>query len=186
MIKKILIGLVGFIVVMLIIGLIAGEDTTESTDTTATETSGVAPEQVSVKPEQTPDVTPEEVTPVEDTTNETPSTKVEKEVTVTEAIEPKEPKSDDGKLTDAKKAEIIEYFKGDDEPNVLDALFPYSTLKLGMHNDGSNRDGYAEYACQVLQSDFGIKETVTVTIIDIDKLVSTDKWETIGKANCNY
>ncbi|MGP5553523.1 hypothetical protein [Psychrobacter celer] len=99
-------------------------------------------------------------------------------------VEAKAEETDKNKLTDAKKAEIVAYFKSDEEPSVADALFPYSTLKLGMHNDGSNRDGFAKYACQILQSEFGATELVTVSIIDIDKLVHTDKWVKIGKANC--
>ncbi|MDN5619230.1 MAG: hypothetical protein L0G63_01945 [Psychrobacter sp.] len=99
-------------------------------------------------------------------------------------VEAKDEETDKNKLTDAKKAEIVAYFKSDEEPSVADALFPYSTLKLGMHNDGSNRDGFAKYACQILQSEFGATELVTVSIIDIDKLVHTDKWVKIGKANC--
>lgn len=101
-------------------------------------------------------------------------------------VEAKAEETDKNKLTDAKKAEIVAYFKSDEEPSVADALFPYSTLKLGMHNDGSNRDGFAKYACQILQSEFDVdvNELVIVNIIDIDKLVRTDKWVDIGKANC--
>ncbi|PNK59915.1 hypothetical protein [Psychrobacter sp. FDAARGOS_221] len=195
MIKKILIGFGLFLLFILIIGFFAGEDTTESPEdktveatpvemtATETETPEEAPEQVSVEPE--PDMTPTEVAPVEDTKTVTPPAKVEKEAKEAETVKLKEKKADDGKLSDAKKAEIIEYFKGNDEPNVLDALFPYDTLKLGMHNDSGNRDGYAEYACEVLKSDFNVKQVVIVRIIDIDKLVSSDKWETIGEANCN-
>lgn len=115
----------------------------------------------------------------------TPSEPIEEvKKPIVENVEEKDTAED--KLTDAKKAEIVAYFKGDDEPSVKDALFPYSTLKLGMHNDGSNRDGFAKYACQILQSEFNVdtKELVIVNIIDIDKLVFADKWEKLGKANC--
>lgn len=123
----------------------------------------------------------------EDTTLEpaesTPSEPIEEvKKPIVENVEEKATAED--KLTDAKKAEIVAYFKSDEEASVADALFPYSTLKLGMHNDGSNRDGFAKYACQILQSEFGVTELVTVSIIDIDKLVHTDKWVKIGKANC--
>ncbi len=120
--------------------------------------------------EQAPDKTTENK--VEDTAKDT-----EKAV---------EKAKDTEKLTDEQKAKIVEYFKSDKEPSIVDALFPYDTLKLGVHNDGSNRDGLADYACQILVNDFNVKELVVVKIIDIDKLVKTDKWETIGEKNCNY
>lgn len=94
--------------------------------------------------------------------------------------------SDDGILTDKKREEIVKYFKSDQEPSVEDAVFTSdSILSLGMLDDGSNRDGFAEYACQVLISDFDVKEDVYVKIIDIAKLVRTDKWIKMGEHYCN-
>lgn len=157
MIKMILIGCGIFFMLLMIIGGLASEDTTsESVEATPLEVKQTEP----LPPE------PQAVVPQQ------------------KNVEAKEEATDENKLTDAKKAEIVAYFKSDEEPSVEDALFPYSTLKLGMHNDGSNRDGFAKYACQILQSEFGVTELVTVSIIDIDKLVHTDKWVKIGKANC--
>lgn len=156
MIKKILIGCGIFFVVLMIIGGLASEDTApDAAEATAPEVKQTEP----LPPEPTAAVKP---------------------------VEAKAEAVDENKLTDAKKAEIVAYFKSDEEPSVADALFPYDTLKLGMKNDGSNRDGFAKYACQILQSEFdvNVNELVTVSIIDIDKLVITDKWEKIGKANC--
>ena len=158
-IKKILIGCGIFFVVLMIIGGLASEDTTpEAAEAKATEVKQTAP----MRPE------PKEAETAPQQKN----------------VKAKAEAADENKLTDAKKAEIVAYFKSDEEASVADALFPYSTLKLGMHNDGSNRDGFAKYACQILQSEFGVTELVTVSIIDIDKLVIADKWETIGRANC--
>lgn len=157
MIKKILIGCGIFFVVLMIIGGLASEnDTPEAVETTEPEVK------------QTEPISPEP------------------KAAAVKSVEAKAEAIDENKLTDAKKAEIVSYFKSDEEPSVADALFPSKTLKLGMKNDGSNRDGFAEYACQILQSEFdvNVNELVTVSIIDIDKLVITDKWVDIGKANC--
>lgn len=159
MIKKILIGCGIFFVVLMIIGGLASEDTTP----------------------KAAEATPSEVKQTEPTP---PEPKVTETALQQKNVKAKAEIMDKNKLTDAKKAEIVAYFKGDDEPSVKDALFPYSTLKLGMHNDGSSRDGFAKYTCQILQSEFSVTELVTVSIIDIDKLVHTDKWVKIGKANC--
>lgn len=159
MIKKILIGCGIFFVVLMVIGGLASEDTTP----------------------EAAEATPSEVKQTEPTP---PEPKVTETALQQKNVKAKAEIMDKNKLTDAKKAEIVAYFKSDEEPSVADALFPYSTLKLGMHNDGSSRDGFAEYACQILQSEFGVTELVTVSIIDIDKLVHTDKWVKIGKANC--
>lgn len=159
MIKKILIGCGIFFVVLMIIGGLASEDTTSES---------VVPAQPEVKQTEPMPSEPKEAAPQQ------------------ESVEAKAEAADENKLTDAKKAEIVAYFKSDEEPSVEDALFPSSTLSLGMHNDGSSRDGFAEYACQILQSEFdvNVNELVIVNIIDIDKLVRTDKWVDIGKANC--
>lgn len=157
MIKKILIGCGIFFVVLMIIGGLASEDATSES---------VVPAQPEVKQTEPMPSEPKEAAPQQ------------------ESVEAKAEAADENKLTDAKKAEIVAYFKSDEEPSVEDALFPYSTLSLGMHNDGSSRDGFAKYACQILQSEFNVKETVIVNIIDIDKLVFADKWEKLGKANC--
>ena len=157
MIKKILIGCGIFFVVLMIIGGLASEDTTSES---------VVPAQPEVKQTEPMPSEPKEAAPQQ------------------ESVEAKAEAADENKLTDAKKAEIVAYFKSDEEPSVEDAVFPSSTLSLGMHNDGSSRDGFAKYACQILQSEFGVNELVTVSIIDIDKLVFADKWEKLGKANC--
>ena len=159
MIKKILIGCGIFFVVLMIIGGLASEDTTSES---------VVPAQPEVKQTEPMPSEPKEAAPQQ------------------ESVEAKAEAADENKLTDAKKAEIVAYFKSDEEPSVEDALFSSSTLSLGMHNDGSSRDGFAKYACQILQSEFGVTELVTVNIIDIDKLVFADKWEKLGKANCIY
>lgn len=158
MIKKILIGCGIFFVVLMVIGGLASE--------------GTDPEAAEAPPE------------VKQTEPMPPAPTVTDSVPQQKKVEAKAEAVDENKLTDAKKAEIVAYFMSDEEPSVEDAVFPSSTLSLGMHNDGSSRDGFAKYACQILQSEFGVNGLVTVSIIDIDKLVFADKWEKLGKANC--
>lgn len=157
MIKKILIGCGIFFVVLMVIGGLASEDTTQ-------EPAEAIPPEV----KQTAPLPPEPKVTADPVQN----------------FEAKDKSADENKLTDAKKAEIVAYFKSDEEPSIEDALFSSSTLSLGMHNDGSSRDGFAKYACQILQSEFDVDELIIVNIIDIDKLVFADKWEKLGKANC--
>jgi hypothetical protein len=55
-------------------------------------------------------------------------------------------------------------------------------LKLGMFNNGSSRDGYAQYMCEELTSR-GIRQ-VSVQVIDIALLVRQDKWVKLGESRC--
>lgn len=80
---------------------------------------------------------------------------------------------------------VQDYFKSEEEPSVKDALWTTERiLKIGMFDTGSPRDGYAEYACQVLY-EHGFKgRRVWVQIVDIVKLTRKGKWERIGEARC--
>jgi len=85
-----------------------------------------------------------------------------------------------------KQSKIVEYFKSDKEPSILDAVwFDANTLALGVVNDGSKRTGFAMYACAVLKGiEYPINQTI-VQIIDIQELVKHDKWKTLGMYNCS-
>lgn len=76
-------------------------------------------------------------------------------------------------------------FQGNEEPTAKDATWTSpSIFKVGLYDDGSSRDGYAQYVCMTL-NDYGFKEKkVWVQIIDIVKLVRDDKWVKIGEAHC--
>ncbi|MCK4097428.1 hypothetical protein HCY64_15500 [Acinetobacter radioresistens] len=85
-------------------------------------------------------------------------------------------------LSEEKKQQVINHFKGD--KTIKDAVWTSnSMLKVGVINNGSGRDGLAQYVCQELNS-LNI-HNVRVKVIDIQKLVSTDKWVELGKANCS-
>lgn len=78
------------------------------------------------------------------------------------------------------------YFLGNDEPTAKDAVWTdKGVFKVGVLNDGSSRDGYAGYVCQVL-IDHGFKgRGVLVRVIDIARLVSTGEWVNLGTAFCD-
>lgn len=85
----------------------------------------------------------------------------------------------------AKQKEIVDYLKSDAEPAIKDAVFKQpSHLGVGVIDDGSNRDGFAEYLCSVLKDDFDA-QGVRVTVYDIAKLVQTNKWIKIGESRCS-
>lgn len=72
------------------------------------------------------------------------------------------------------------------EPTVKDAAWSNnSTLKVGVIDNGTNRDGYAQYICEVLSQKGQQGKQVTVKVIDIQKLLNTNKWVTIGEKHCS-
>ena len=89
--------------------------------------------------------------------------------------------------SDLQKArdEVVAYFKSGEEPKVKDAVWTADDIfKVGVLDDGTDRSGYAQYVCEVL-SERGFKgEKVWVQVIDIAKLVRTNKWEKLGDARC--
>lgn len=80
---------------------------------------------------------------------------------------------------------IITFFQGDTEPSALDATWDSKTsFKIGVIDDGSNWDNYADYACEILYNE-GLKgQEIEVKIIDIQKLAYKKKWVTLGDASC--
>ena len=82
----------------------------------------------------------------------------------------------------AVKAQFMDPVK---EPTAKDALWTIpGVFKVGVIPDGTDRSMYAGYVCEVLY-DHGFKgQKVIVKIIDIVKLVSVGKWETIGEYDC--
>lgn len=72
-----------------------------------------------------------------------------------------------------------------DSSKVKDALWTSATrLKIGVLDDGTPRHGFASYTCGLL-TELGFTDIkVTVDVIDIAKLVQTNKWHTLGTARC--
>lgn len=86
---------------------------------------------------------------------------------------------------DAKREEVKQYFISDEEPKVKDAIWTNSTtFKVGVRDDGTKRDGYAQYVCLELYSRGFKGQGVLVRVVDIDKLVKTGEWINLGTAKC--
>lgn len=79
----------------------------------------------------------------------------------------------------------VNYFKSDQEPKVIDAVWTADDIfKVGVFDNGTSRNGYAQYVCMAL-SDFGFKNKgVWVQVIDYRKLINDGSWKRIGEAHC--
>jgi len=66
-------------------------------------------------------------------------------------------------------------FKSNSEKTTKDAVWTSNRIfKVGVLNNGSNRDGYADYVCQVMyEYDFKGK-SIWVQVIDIAQLVKAE------------
>lgn len=59
-----------------------------------------------------------------------------------------------------------------------------SLLKIGVFDNSSGYDSYAQHACEIVK-DKGIQgENITVQIIDIKKLAQLQEWVVLGSAQC--
>ena len=80
-------------------------------------------------------------------------------------------------------ADVERHFKSDKEGAAKDAVWANSgLLRIGVYDDGTRRDGYAQYACEVLR-DYKIYKA-KVIINDVVKVRNSNKWITLGKATC--
>lgn len=85
--------------------------------------------------------------------------------------------------TPTQQRAVLDYLKSGEEPTVKDAVFTSNRmLKVGVLDNNTPRDGYASYMCQVL-AEKGVRG-VRVQVVDIAKLVRTDKWVKLGEAGC--
>lgn len=80
---------------------------------------------------------------------------------------------------------IITFFQSETEPSALDATWESkTTFKIGVLDEGSNWDNYANYACEILYNE-GLKgQGIEVKIIDLHQLAYKKKWVTLGHATC--
>lgn len=86
------------------------------------------------------------------------------------------------KISEGKKQQAVAHFKAD--KTIKDAVWTSDSMfKVGVLDNGSSRDGLAQYVCQELNA-LDV-HGVTVKVIDIQKLVSTNKWIDLGQANCS-
>ncbi|QLG90725.1 hypothetical protein HZF02_01615 [Pseudomonas yamanorum] len=83
----------------------------------------------------------------------------------------------------AQKDFVTYLVKSGEEPKVKDATWATdSNLYVGVIDDTTRRDGFADYICSVAV-DHGLSPDL-IKIIDIVKLVRTGKFVEIGKSNC--
>lgn len=80
---------------------------------------------------------------------------------------------------------VQKLFQSNEEKTAKDSAWTARDIfKLGVISDGSRRDGYAEYVCQVLY-DYGFKgKKVWVQVIDIVELIRNSDWVKLGEAHC--
>ena len=101
-------------------------------------------------------------------------------------VEKQQPKPQpDTRALDKQRDKIQQLFQGKDEPQAKDALWTsHDVFKVGVIDDGTPRDGYASYVCQVLY-EHGFKgDKVWVQIIDIIKLTRNNDWVKLGESRC--
>lgn len=78
---------------------------------------------------------------------------------------------------------LLSQFKSKSESTAKDAIWTSPKMfKVGVIDNGKNRDGFAEYVCGEVATS-GLKG-VSVQVIDIAKLKSTGKWVKLGEKHC--
>lgn len=86
--------------------------------------------------------------------------------------------------TEAMRTDLVKFIQGGAEPKAKDANWSTpNTLRIGVVNDGANRDGYAQYFCAVL-SERKFKGEFMVKVIDIEKVIQNKGFVELGKSNC--
>jgi hypothetical protein len=84
----------------------------------------------------------------------------------------------------AAKASVVARFKSPSEPSVRDAIWTSKNmLKVGVLDDGTSRNGFANYICEELKS-FGLNSGYRVEIVDYASVVAGKAWKELGSADC--
>jgi len=81
--------------------------------------------------------------------------------------------------------QVKKRFQSKEEKTSKDAIWTARDIfKVGVINDGTRRDGYAQYVCEVLY-DYGFKgQKIWVQVIDIVKLKNNGDWVKLGESHC--
>lgn len=80
---------------------------------------------------------------------------------------------------------VVKLFQSNAEPTAKDAVWTQKDIfKVGVIDDGTNRNGYAQYVCEVLYDEGFKGRQVWVQVIDIIKLNNSGKWVKLGEARC--
>ena len=111
-----------------------------------------------------------------------------KKRSVNEPTAPTKITKSESKLPDSlelNRATVKKLFQGKDEPTAKDALWTSDDIfKVGVLNDGTSRDGYASYVCEVLYENGFRGVKVWVQVIDIIKLTKNNEWVKLGESHC--
>jgi hypothetical protein len=80
---------------------------------------------------------------------------------------------------------VVKLFQSNSEPTAKDAVWTAKHIfKVGVISNGTQRNGYASYVCEILY-DHGFKgQKVWVQVIDIVQLSQNGKWIKLGEARC--
>ncbi len=80
---------------------------------------------------------------------------------------------------------VLNQFTNGSEKTAKDALWTSKTIfKVGVIPNGSNRDGYAQYVCEVMYENGFKGKGIWVQVIDVVVLTRTGKWNKLGEARC--
>lgn len=86
---------------------------------------------------------------------------------------------------DPAREAVAKHFIGPSENIAKDAAWTSRRMfKVGVIDNGTSRDGYAQYVCQIVREHGIADPDLRVQVIDIAKLVRTDKWVKLGEAAC--
>ncbi|MBI1308637.1 MAG: hypothetical protein GC129_02105 [Proteobacteria bacterium] len=76
-------------------------------------------------------------------------------------------------------------FQSAAEPAAKDAIWTSpSIFKVAVLNNRTNRDGYAQYVCEVLDEEGFKGKGVWVQVVDIASVVKGGQWTKLGEAHC--
>lgn len=82
------------------------------------------------------------------------------------------------------KLAVEAQFMSDQEPTALAAGWTASnTFTIVVEDDGSSRNGYAQYACEIVR-EIGLKSGYTVEITDRASALGEAEKRTLGQSNC--
>lgn len=89
-------------------------------------------------------------------------------------------------LTEKQKEKILKIVKS--EPKVKDAIFPNGSdnlLYVGMYDNGSRRDGFAEYLCISINEKVKLPHQIFIKIVDYKDILQQKGFREIGRYFCN-
>jgi hypothetical protein len=87
------------------------------------------------------------------------------------------------------KEKMVRLFKSNKEPTAKDAIWTNSLgdiFKVGVYDDGTNRNGYAQYICLTLHTETcGFdNQNILIQVIDYAKLMQNNEWVKLGEYRC--